>query len=145
MNYILMTIKPQYVEKIITGKKQIEVRRSNLNMEKGDVIFIYSSKPESSVVSCAKVNLVERLEKDKLWSKYNAKLGISLKEYDIYLKAKTVATAIHLADFEALKSPLSLQTLHRLLPGFRIPQSYFYLNRNGNGERFRKLIAQICG
>lgn len=145
MNYILMTIKPQYVEKIIIGAKQIEVRRSNLNLEKGDVIFIYSSKPESSVVGCIKVKLVERLTKGELWDRYNSKLGISLEEYAIYLKAKPVATAIHLADFKGLKSPLSLQALHRLLPGFRIPQSYLYLNRNGNGKYFRKLIARIYG
>jgi predicted transcriptional regulator len=145
MNFILMTIKPQYVEKIITGAKQIEVRRSNLNLEKGDVIFIYSSKPESSVIGCVKVKLIERLAKDELWFKYKAKLGISLEEYDIYLKTKIVATAIHLADFEALKSPISLQSLHRLLPGFRIPQSYLYLNRNGNGKYFRKLIGRIYG
>lgn len=145
MNFILMTIKPQYVEKIITGAKQVEVRRSNLNLEKGDVIFIYSSKPESSVVGCVKVKLVERLMKDELWTKYNAKLGISLEEYNIYLKAKPIATAIHLADFKGLKFPLSLPTLHRLLPGFRIPQSYLYLNKNGNGEYFRKLIGRIYG
>ena len=145
MNYVLMTIRPQYVEKIMTGAKQIEVRRSNLYMETGDIIFIYSSKPASAIVGCVKVKLVERLPKDELWSKHNTKLGISLKEYDSYLKTRVFATAIHIADFKILKSPLSLQTLRHLLPGFRIPQSYLYLNRNGNGKYFQKLIAQVYG
>jgi predicted transcriptional regulator len=140
-----MTIKPQYVEKIMIGEKQIEVRRSTLNLEKGDIIFIYSSKPESAVVGCVKIKLIERLSKDELWSKYNAKLSISLEEYDAYLKARSFATAIHITDFKVLKVPLSLKTLRRLLPGFRIPQSYLYLSRNGNGKYFQKLIAQAYG
>lgn len=145
MNYILMAIKPKYVDKIIKGEKQIEVRRSNLYWESGDIVFIYSSKPDSAIIGCVKVRLVERLAKDKLWAKYNGKLGISVDEYDVYLKARSIATAIHLVDFKALKSPLSLQKLQSLLPGFRIPQSYVYLNRNGNGHYFRKLIDRIYG
>ncbi len=141
MNYILMSIKPEYAKKIAAGKKAVEVRRSNLNLDIGDVILIYASKPQAFIIGSVKVALVERLPKDELWTKHRKKIGISIEEYELYLKAKPSATAIHLYDFRALKTPLSLQNLRKLFPNIPIPQSYLYLNRNGIAKYCSKLLA----
>jgi predicted transcriptional regulator len=141
MNYILMSIKPEYAKKIAAGEKAVEVRRSNLNLEIGDVILIYASKPQALIIGSVRVALVERLPKEALWAKHREKIGISLYEYELYLNAKPSATAIHLSDFRALKSPLSLQTLRKLFPSLLIPQSYLYLNRNGTAKYCNKLVS----
>ena len=61
MSIILMSIKPEYVNKIFSGEKKYEYRK-RLCKEKIDTIIVYSSSPIQKVVGELKIKQVLFLE-----------------------------------------------------------------------------------
>lgn len=46
MKSILISIKPEYVEKILNGEKTIEIRKTKPNIELPCKVYIYCTKPK---------------------------------------------------------------------------------------------------
>ena len=57
MSIILMSIKPEYVDKIFSGEKKYEYRK-RLCKEKIDTIIVYSSSPIQKVVGELKIKQI---------------------------------------------------------------------------------------
>ena len=76
MKALLLSIKPEYVEKILQGTKKFEYRK-RLAKEDVSVIYIYSTSPSMKVV--ASVQVIGRLSASPtaLWEKTKAAAGIS--------------------------------------------------------------------
>lgn len=74
---ILMSIKPQYVEKILSGNKKYEYRKNRAKRNDIDKIIIYSTAPIMKVV--AEVDIEEIIEStpDILWKKTKLESGIT--------------------------------------------------------------------
>ena len=121
---ILLSIKPEYVEKILEGSKLYEFRRS-IARRTVDRILIYSSSPQQKVVGEVEVDKVLFNTPDKLWRMTRASAGISKRKYDEYFDGKDGAYAYKMGQVSVFTDPKPLSDFDIKVP----PQSFVYLNR----------------
>ena len=82
MATILLSIKPEYANRIFDGQKQYEYRK---RIPKKDVskIVVYSSAPEQAVIGEIKVIKTLKMKPTKLWNSTKANAGISRSKYTL--------------------------------------------------------------
>ena len=95
MKSILLSINPEYVDKIFAGSKKYEYRK-RLAARTVDRILIYSTAPIMKVVG--EVEVVETISASPtaLWERTKRFAGISREKYWKYFKGCKVAHAYHL-------------------------------------------------
>ena len=126
MSVILMSIKPEYVDKIFTGEKKYEYRK-RMCKEKIDTIIVYSSSPIQKVVGELKIKQVLYDKKTIIWDKTNRYGGIIKAKYDKYYENCDYAVA-----YEIEKA--ILYDKQKDLKDFNVrtaPQSYVYITNKG--------------
>jgi len=128
--YVLLSIKPEYAEKIFNGDKKIELRRICPKIRKGDLIYVYVSSPVKSLMGKIKVHKIFSGSPKKLWKQVGNKSGVSKKVFDNYYEGASLGFGILITNPVKLKSPIHLDTLRRSLKGFRPPQNYYYITPN---------------
>lgn len=128
---VLISIKPEYVSQIISGKKKVEFRKKSFK-RKVNRLIIYSSSPIQKIVAISEVKSINIASVKDTWRKYSEIAGISKDKFQIYYSGKSEAVAIELGIIKILKNPVPLQQLsEELIP----PQSYQYLSNT----KLRKL------
>ena len=85
MKKILMSIKPQYVEKILEGTKKYEFR-TKAAKEDIDALIIYSTYPTKKVVAEVEILEVLKMTPSELWEETKEYSGISKLSFDNYFK-----------------------------------------------------------
>ena len=121
-----MSIKPEYVDKIFSGKKKYEYRK-RMCKEKIDTIIVYSSSPIQKVVGELKIKQVLYDKKSIIWDKTNMYGGITKTKYDKYYENCDYAVA-----YEIEKA--ILYDKQKDLKDFNVrtaPQSYVYITNKG--------------
>lgn len=123
MKALLLSIKPEYVEKILKGTKKFEYRK-RLAKEDVSVIYIYSTSPSMKVVATAQI--IGRLSEypTTLWEKTKAKAGISQEKYRHYFRGCEKAYAYELGAIEVFESEKSLSDFGI----YTAPQSFAYID-----------------
>lgn len=122
MSTILMSIKPEYVDKIFSGEKKYEYRK-RMCKEKIDRIIVYSSSPIQKVVGELKIKQVLYDKKNIIWNKTNKYGGITKTKYDKYYENYDYAVA-----YEIEKE--ILYNKQKDLKDFNVktaPQTYVYI------------------
>lgn len=121
----LLSIKPEYALKILSGEKSIELRRSfpEINGHSA-LILIYASSPIKAIVGCALLKKVEKLPIMKLWSKYGKKACIHIDKFEDYFEGKDEGFALFLDQPVTFSKALKSDELEDFSP----PQSFKYLN-----------------
>lgn len=124
-NAALISIHPGYAEKIISGEKRLEFRRS-WAVSPVDLLVIYATAPVQRVVALAEVGQVIRGSKTKLWElARDDGGGISRRKLFAYLDGKQNGIALQL--LRRLKIGDGIDPHAIFGPGFRPPQSFRYL------------------
>ena len=128
---ILMSIKPQFVEKIRRGEKKFEFRRVLPRHQEVDTIIVYASKPVGKVVGEIAVAGYLTLTAEEMWDATKDISGLTREEFFNYFHGKKNAHAIAIESYRDYEQPIPLDVL---LPDKTPPQSYCYLN---NYEEWR--------
>ena len=115
---ILLSIKPEYTNRILEGSKKFEFRRS-VAKRKVDRILIYSTAPEMKVVAMVEVIGVMKDSPKKLWEKTHAHAGISRPKFMDYYANRSVAYAYQLGELQKFDTPKTLADTAFLLPRSR--------------------------
>lgn len=104
---ILLSINPEYVEKIMNGSKKFEYRKRECK-RKIDRIVIYSTAPVKKIIGEAEVEkvLVDSLE--KIWKITKDFSGIDKIFFDSYYRDKDYAVAYQLKNIIEYASPRDL-------------------------------------
>lgn len=104
MNKILVSIKPEYVKEILSGRKKYEYRKIKLK-NSVDAMVIYSSAPVMKVV--AEVNIEEIIEgnPDEVWEQTKNGSRTNKELYDEYFKNKNIAVAYKLGKINVYEKP----------------------------------------
>ena len=123
MASILLSIKPEYVERIFSGSKKYEFRKRLANKAVGKIL-IYSTAPIMKVVG--EVQIVETISASPtaLWESTKKFAGISRDKYREYYKGCKVAYAYRLGQVTRYEPPKELSEFNINLP----PQSFIYLS-----------------
>ncbi len=119
---ILISIHPEFVEKIIRGEKRFEFR-TKVAKRDIDKLIIYSTYPTKKIIAEAKVKSIIFDNPEILWEKTKDFAGIDKLYFDKYFKDREVAYAYELTDVKVYESPKELNEY-----GFNYaPQSFAYI------------------
>lgn len=120
---ILISIHPEYVEKIISGEKKYEYRTKAAKKDV-DKIIIYETAPVKKVVAEAEILDVLVMKPGELWELTKAQAGTTKSFFMSYFKGRDVAYAYKLGKVRVYRRPMDLSAF-----GLKsAPQSFVYLN-----------------
>ncbi|MEM0139315.1 MAG: hypothetical protein QXZ44_01680 [Ferroplasma sp.] len=114
---VLLSIKPEYVEKILNNEKKYEFRRK-IFKKTIKYAYIYSTRPVKKVTGSFKIEGIIEDAPEILWEKYGEYSGITKIEFFKYFSNCKTGYAIKISNAKKLKG--------RKLPR-RPPQSYYYI------------------
>jgi len=120
---VLLSIKPQYVEKILDGTKKFEFRKVLFRQKNIKRVIIYSSSPVKQVVGEFEIRGLHTDKKEDLWRKTSNYSGIEKAYYDEYFAGKEYANAIEIGKVIKYK-------VTKKLSDYKVkqaPQSYCYV------------------
>jgi predicted transcriptional regulator len=125
---LFLSLKPQYAEMLLDGRKTVELRRVKPAAACGAVVLLYASSPTKTLVGRAEVEGIEADSRNEIWRRHGPQTGITRTEFDEYFAGSEQAVAIRLRQIHRLQRPRPLADLRHRLSGFRPPQSYRYLD-----------------
>lgn len=134
---ILLSIKPKYVQSIISGVKKVEFRKQSLNLDKIKKVFIYSSSPEKKLSAYFTVKKIHKYPKLELWQKFKGCGGISSNEFFKYYENKEFGYAIEIDKIIHFRSPIDP---YLMFDSFTPPQSFQYLSEN----KVKEIEKLVC-
>jgi predicted transcriptional regulator len=127
---LVVSIKPEFAEKIFNGTKSIELRKSTPDVSSGDMMVIYCTDPVKAVLGICLVKEVLKLTPSQMWKKYSQKLGIDQKRYKEYYENSNVAVGIVLTSICKLEKNVSLTAIKKMFPFFQPPQTFRYYQKS---------------
>lgn len=125
MTDILISIKPPYVDMIVSGCKTVEIRKRAVRAPVGAQIWIYATSPRQEVVASARLEAVVLDTPDKIWRAFGDRAGIGRRDFDAYVGGAEVVAALCLTEITELETPLCPRGE---AAAFRPPQSYAFLH-----------------
>lgn len=121
----LLAIKPEFADKILSGKKRYEFRRSCFNdPDEVDHIFLYSTSPVMQIVGVFTTDRIVEAEPNQLWELYNESAGINHERFMNYFSDINTGYAIHVDEAYEFDEPIDPE---EVFDDFSPPMSYFYL------------------
>ena len=127
---LFISIKPEFIEKILNGTKTIELRKSAPNIKKNDLIILYSTSPVMSIMGTCRVNEVVTAGPFKLWKDYSCFMGIDEKRYFDYFDGRDLAVGILLKEVEKMEEVIPLSLIRNKFKNFHPPQAFRYFDKN---------------
>jgi len=125
---LLMSIKPAYIQKILEGKKTVELRRTRPKLSQGDLIVFYASSPQKAIRGAATVEKIIEGSPAEVWATSSEQVGISKRDYDKYFSGSKKAFGIMLETVWAYANPIGIDAMRGLVNNFMPPQSFRYLS-----------------
>ena len=120
----LLSIKPEFADKILSGDKRYEFRKV-LFKRNVDTIVIYATMPVGKIIGEFKVEDILQDKPASLWDRTKKYSGITQDFFNQYFKGKSKAFAIQVKNPSRYREPFDLK---KLLPHGVPPQSFCYLN-----------------
>jgi predicted transcriptional regulator len=120
---VLLSIKPEYAEKILSGEKLYEFRRAVFKNPSIRKVVIYASSPVQKVIGEFDIDCIISLEVEDLWNETKKYSGIEKDYYDQYFNGKDIGHAIKVKKARRYKRLLGLDAYNVKAP----PQSFMYI------------------
>ena len=121
---VLLSIKPEFVEKIASGHKCFEYRRVLYKRTDIKRIVVYASSPVCRIVGEIEVGNLLTDTPEGLWERTKDKAGISEVFFLEYFAERPHAHAIEIKAFHPYRTPKQLADKY---PNATPPQSSCYL------------------
>lgn len=123
MNAIL-SIKPQFVEEIVAGRKKYEFRKKGFKKPVKKV-YVYATTPVCKIIGEFELGGILEGNPNKIWALTNQKSGISEEYFKEYYYNKDVAFALEIKSFKSYKEPINP---YSMFSKFTPPQSFCYVS-----------------
>ena len=122
---ILMSIKGEYAEKILSGEKCVEIRRRFSDELKGSIALLYATQPLGKVVGDAMISEVVTDTPPKIWKQFHSFSGIDKEDFDSYCKGTNKVSALVLSQVSRYPHSFNWDSVMESFVGVeRPPQSY---------------------
>lgn len=132
-----MSIKPQFAEAILDGRKRVEFRKRRLAPDVTTVL-VYTTMPTGLVTGTFEISGYDVGSPTKIWELHKAHGGIARSGYRAYFHGAPTAVGIRVGRVSRLDTPLRLEDVS---PGLRAPQSFIYLD----SSQVADLVATQAG
>ena len=123
----LLSIKPEFVEEIIEGRKKFEYRKKVFKRSDISSIVVYATKPYGKVVGEFEIAEIIEENLDTLWNETRKFSGISEEFFYNYFKDRESGFAIKIKEFVEYKEHLELSEFDSSIKV--APQSFCYIGR----------------
>ena len=120
---VLLSIKPEFAEKIFKGTKKFEFRRSLFKNPNIKTVVVYASSPVQKVIGEFEIDSILNYKPEILWEKTKEHAGITEEHFYEYFFGKEKGYAIKIKGVKRYEKELSLQKDFNVAP----PQSFMYL------------------
>lgn len=124
---VLLSIKPEFVEKILSGEKLFEYRKAIFKRPEVKSVVIYSTMPEGKIVGEFLIGEIIAKHPRELWEETKDVSGIERKFFDEYFTERSIAYAIQIKNLIEYDTPIDP---YKLDPNFKAPQSFKYVDHN---------------
>ncbi len=121
---ILLSIKPEYAEKILSGEKRFEFRRILPKNKEVKKVVIYATMPVGKVIGEFEIADFISAAPSLLWELTEEFSGISLTFFEDYFSGREVAHAIKVGDVKRYRKAKKLTDV---LSHGTPPQSFCYI------------------
>lgn len=121
---VLLSIKPQFVDKIFDGTKKYEFRKSLFKRSDVTRVIIYASYPVKRIVGEFEIEQILSDDVNIIWEQTKKYSGITKDFYNSYFQKKKRANAIKIGNLKRYKE-------ERCLSDYNIqqaPQSFCYIS-----------------
>lgn len=122
---VLLSIRPQYVEKIFAGEKLFEFRRSIYRRSNIRTVIVYATRPVGLIVGEFDVDRIISADPQTLWRETRHHAGISHRFFSEYFKGRKLAHALAISDAKVYDTPIQPRDTYE---NFTPPQSFMYLD-----------------
>lgn len=119
----ILSIKPQFVEEIIAGRKIYEFRKKGFK-ERVRKVYVYASSPVCRIIGEFVLGKILEGQPDLIWSKTSNHAGITREYFDEYYEKKDIAYALEIKYFRVYDEPINP---YIVLERFTPPQSFCYV------------------
>jgi len=120
---VLLSIKPEFADKIFNGTKLYEFRRSIFKNPDIDTVVVYASSPVQKVIGEFRIDCILNESLDMLWQKTRRHSGIPEQFFYEYFNGKEKGFAIKVKQVKKYRHPLCIRKDFQAIP----PQSFMYL------------------
>lgn len=120
---VLLSIKPEFADKIFNGTKKYEFRRSIFKKKGVKTVVVYASSPVQKIIGEFEIENIIKEELNRLWNLTKDFSGISEEYFFEYFANKEDGFAIKIKRTKKYKRPLSIKEDFNATP----PQSFMYL------------------
>lgn len=121
---VILSIKPEYANKIFDGSKKYEFRKTIFKSPNVKKVIVYASSPVMKVIGEFEIESILKEAKDYLWEITHKESGISEDFFKTYFQNKEEAIALKVKKTRLYSEPKSLQ----LDFGIKYaPQSFVYI------------------
>lgn len=121
---VLLSIKPEYADRIFRGEKKYEFRRAIFKNQKVTNVVVYASSPVRKVTGEFEVLDVIHDDVRALWERTRSLAGISESKFFDYFSDRDKGYAIRIGETHMYQHSLSIEEEFGLTP----PQSFVYLS-----------------
>jgi predicted transcriptional regulator len=123
---VLLSIKPEYAEKIFSGLKRFEFRKAVFRNPAVKTVVLYATKPVGKVLGEFDIEEILAEEPNTLWSMTSKFAGIPKQFFNEYFRGRHTAYAIRVREARRYNTPLDLNVV---LGSSIAPQSFCYIAR----------------
>ncbi len=106
---VLLSIKPEFAERILNGSKRFEFRRRIFKNRDVNKVIVYATAPVSKVIGEFEIAEIIQADIDELWEQTREYSGIAHQYFELYFKGLDKGYAIKIGDTRIYEKPLSLQ------------------------------------
>lgn len=126
MTAVLLSLKPTFAARLLSGDKTAEVRRRFPILAAGAVVYVYASSPVCAVLGTLEIDGVHAEHPDRLWERFGTRLDITRDYFDAYLDGRTTGVVLELRPLSTWPAPVPLDDLRSHVQ-VEPPQSFRYL------------------
>ena len=120
---VLLSIKPEYAERIFSGDKKYEFRRVVFKNTEANTVVVYASAPISKVVGEFEIGGILADSPEQLWEVTKKHAGIDDNFFFEYFSGRNVGYAIKVKNPKKYSKALDVREHFSLAP----PQSFAYI------------------
>ena len=121
---VILSIKPKYCEKIISGEKKVEFRIRGFRINDIDLVYMYSTNPIKKIVGSFEIESIIKDSPIKLWEKFRMHSGMDESEFFQYFGLRKTGFAIKIKAVNPYEPPIDPR---QIVPNFTPPRSFRYL------------------
>ncbi|MBO2611223.1 ASCH domain-containing protein [Shewanella algae] len=121
---VLLSIKPEFVERIFSGEKRFEYRKAIFKNPNVKSVVVYATKPVGKLVGEFDIERILTDCPSALWKKTSEFSGVGEAFYNSYFEGRKKGYAIEIQNLKKYPTPLDP---YEELEGFHPPQSFMYM------------------